>query len=35
MATTIGTLSEFVPQKEKTDAYLEHVELFFGVAIRP
>ena len=29
MTTTIGTLSEFVLQKEKTAAYLECVELFF------
>ena len=29
MTTTIGNLSEFVPQKEKIAAYLERVELFF------
>ena len=29
MTTTTGTLSEFVPQKEKIAAYLERVELFF------
>ena len=30
MTTTIGTLSEFSPQKEKIAAYLEHMELFFA-----
>ena len=30
MTTTIGTLSEFSPQKEKIAAYLKCMELFFA-----
>ena len=30
MTVIIGTLSEFVLQKEKVAAYLEHMELFFA-----
>ena len=29
MTATIGTLSEFIPEKETISAYLEFVELFF------